>query len=130
MAKTYKAPFVQTFKFAQKQSTGTANAAKGSTTEVMELFECTNAEGTKIAEITATVSAVGAISTIGLIFIDFGGLRLLAKELTLVATGSTTVANAQNSWFPEDLILPNGAKIYISCTTTAVVNFALTCGEY
>ena len=130
MAKTYKAPFVQTFKFAQKQSTGTANATKGSTTEVVELFECTSSEGTKIAEITATVSATGAISTIGLIFIDYGAIRVLAKELTLSGTGSTTVANAQNSWFPEDLIHPNGAKIYISCTTTAVVNFQLACGEY
>jgi hypothetical protein len=130
MAKTYEAPFVQTFKFAQKQSTGTANAAKSNTTEVIELFECTSAEGTKIAEITATVSATGAISTIGLIFIDYGGIRVLAKELALSGIGSTTVANAENSWFPDDRILPSGAKIYISCTTTAVVNFALTCGEY
>lgn len=130
MSKTYQVPFVQTFKFAQIQSTGTENATKTSNVEVVQLLECTAAEGTKIAEITATVSVVGAINCIALIFVEHDGLTLLAKELVLSATGSTVVANATASWIEDDLILPNGAKILISCTTTAVVNVQCKYGEY
>ena len=130
MAKTYQVPFVQTFKFAQTQSTGTANATKENNVQVVQLLEATAAEGTKIAEITATVSSTGNISCIGLIFIEHNGLTLLAKELVLSAVGSTTVANATASWIEDDLILPQGAKIHVSCTTTAIVNFACKYGEY